>query len=345
MDTDREKVDRYVTDCSSVLVLAPHRSTADDEACMDLLTKYELEETNLLSITVSETPDERLALWQHEVGETLPKRATLVDAGTHPVAASQTAASEDVPSLSVDTLPADAEPIDVGMAIARHLSTWESNQESTLLCLHSLTTLIDTFGRKRVLSLVRGLNDLSDCLDVMAHHHMDPTAHSAETIATFRPHYDAVVEHVPDHGWAITDDTDVESPSSRRSTATQGTDHRQTAARSAIVPVPYSLDTVLDLLSAARRRTLLYQLRDNGGSTAIPLDQLVEQIRAREATVSARQSLDSLRKIRISIAHTHLPKLEDAGIVTYDTDMNVVEYSANPALESCLEYVETLESL
>lgn len=344
MHGDRQELQEYVGDRSSVLVLAPQLSSADNEACIDLLTGREPEDSNVLSVTVSETPDDRLALWRREVGERLPKRATVVDAGSGAPVDSQVAASEEFPPISVDALPADAKLVDVGMSIARHLSPWESKPESTFLCLHSLTTLLDSFDRERVLSLVRGLNDLCDCMDVVAHHHLDPRAHSEETIETFRPHYEMVVEHLPDHGWVITDDDGpVESQPLRRSTTSSGETRERTSDRSAITPVPYSLDTVLDILSVARRRALLYYLRDRDGDATISIDQLVEGVRARENAAANPQSSASADQVRLSLVHVHLPKLDEAGIVVHDADADVVEYDENPALESCLDYVEMLE--
>lgn len=342
MSDDRRGLLEHVGDRSSVLVLASQRS-ADDEACIDLLTGPETGDSNVLSVTVSETPDERLALWRREAGERRPKRATVVDAGSGVPADSRVATSEEVPSLSVDTLPVDAGLVDVGMAIARHLSDWVPKGESTFLCLHSLTALLESFDRERVRSLVRALNALCDCMGVVGHHHMDPAAHSEETVATFRPQYGAVVEHLPDHGWIVSGDDDtVEPPSTRRSAPSR--DGTGEPAGGGLVPLPYSLDAVLDALSSERRRTLLYYLRDEGGDATVSLDSVVERVQARETAAGNRRSPESADQVRLSLVHTHLPKLDDAGILTYDADDAVVEYTENPALESCLDYVETLES-
>lgn len=345
MTDGRQDLDEYVDGHTSVLLLAPHPSAEDDETCIDLLTGNGPGDANVLSVTASRTPDERLALWRREVGERLPERATIVDAGSEAVTGSQSAASAEFPSVTVDALSPDAGLVTVGIAITRHLSTWESNAESTALCLHSLTTLLDSFDRERVLSLVRGLNDICDCMDVVAHHHMDPGAHSEETVAAFRPQYDVVVEHLPDHGWIVTGGGDtVGSPPSRRAPASPRDACGRETSRLPVTPVPYSLDTLLDVLSHGRRRSLLYHLRDRGRDTSVSLDELVDEVRARETARPNRQSPGSSAEVRLSLLHTHLPKLAEAGIVAYDADEKTVTCDANAALESCLEYVEMLES-
>lgn len=343
MTDGRQELSDYVGDHSSVLVLAPQRSPADDEVCADLLTGRDPEDSNVLSVTLSKTPDDRLALWRQEVGERLPKRATVVDAGSGASADSQVAASEEFPSLSVEALPADAELVDVGISIARHLSSWESTPESTFLCLHSLTTLLDSFERERTLSFVQSINALCDCMGVRSHHHLDPSAHSEKTVEAFRPQYEMVVEHLPEQGWVVSDGEVAESPAVQRSSASPDGVAERLPDGSEMTPIPFSLDSVLSLLSAGRRRTILYHLRDRDADGPVSLDELVRGVQARERAASNRPSSASTDEIRLALAHTHLPRLDEAGIVAYDADERVLTYDANPALESCLEYVEMLE--
>lgn len=344
MTDGRRDLSDLIDGRSSVLLLAPDDTVHDDEACIDLLTGEHPRNANVLSVAFSKTPEERLALWQREVGAAAPKRATLVEAGDRSATDSRPAGSGEFPSVTVDALPADADPLDVGISITRHLSDWESKPEPTFLCLRSLTTLLDSFDRDCVLSLVRGLNDLCECLDVVAHHHLDPAAHAEETVAAFRPQYETVVEHVPDHGWIVGGDDDAaDPPSARRATSSPSNSRGPGPGESAIVPLPYSLDAVLDVLSAARRRAVLYALRDRDDCSPVPVDELADEVVTRERAVSNRRETPDADEVRLSLVHTHLPKLEAAGIAEFDADAGVLEYCENPALHSCLDFVETLE--
>jgi hypothetical protein len=338
-------LDAALGEASSVLLLAPSASEFEDDACVDLLTADEPSRSNVLSVTLTQSPDERIALWRREAGEQLPARAMVVDANGDRSATEPTTDRGDDPSstLSVDVLRSNAEPIDVGMALARHLGAWESTPESTRICLHSLTALLDSFDREAVVSLVSALNDLCDAAGATAHHHLDPAAHDDGLVATFRPLYDAVIEHVPEDGWTVTRaPDDADRPSFRRSTAPPGGAASTDPCRPETVPMPYSFDQTLDLISVSRRRTLLYHLKDLGVGT-VSIDELVEGVATRERSIPAREAPESTDSVRVSLVHAHLPKLADLGILEYDVESATVRYHGNPALESFLRYVETLE--
>lgn len=326
---------------SSVLLLAPSASDDDDDACTELLTREDPLTTNVLSVTTSESPTERIALWQREVG-TLPGRIVVADAGS--VRQGTSDAERRTPaSVTVDTLPADAEPLDIGMAVARWIGHWESTAEPTALCLHSLTALFDAFDRADVVSLITGINRLCGTLGVTGHHHIDPMTVDESLLSILRPLYDAVIEHQPEGGWIVTcADTDADPPSFRRSTPPPGGTAMFDPDGPETVPVPYSFDRMLDLISITRRRTLLYHLKDTAGEP-IPMDDLVDAVFGRERSIPVREAPDSKDVVRTSLVHVHLPRLAEAGIVAYDTDGETVEYRDNPALESFLRYLETLE--
>lgn len=334
-------INSYIENEGSTLLLAPAHSDSDNEACMDLLTDIEPENENVLSVAVGPSPDERLMLWKREAGDQLPKRATIIDASGQTSTASGTAASDEIPSLTVKALPGNAEPVDIGMSIARCLGSWESNAESSVVCLHSVTDLLERYEQDRVIGLVNGIVDLCDSVGASCHHHMDPGAHAEAVVARFRPLYDTVVEPGPDGGWTISDDASDLSPTFRGSTATSGAG-TATGDGHETVPIPYSFDEMLDLISNARRRATLYYLKDQVDGT-ISLDDLAERVREMKSTMPGTSSSASTQDVKISLAHAHLPKLDTAGIVGYDPDDSTVKYMANPALESCLDHAERLE--
>jgi hypothetical protein len=343
MATPPDHPDTALRGCSSVLLLA---STADVEsdACVTLLTRHAPERTNVLGATVSRSPGDRLSLWKRRVPDRLPARAAMVDAGRGVRTATTDVDDDELPPTFVlERLPAHAEPVDLGVALARYLGRWESTAESTALCLHSVTALVEAFERESVISLVDSLNHLCEAVDAVAHHHMDPTAHDDETLAMFRPLYDAVVEVTDADGWTVTRaESEADAPSFRRATAPPGGTASTDPDRPETVPLPYSFDQTLDLVSDPRRRTLLYQLKDVGSGT-VGFDDLVDAVVDRETSIPARDPPESREAVRVSLAHAHLPRLADLGIVEYDPATDTVQYHGNPALESFLRYVETLE--
>lgn len=78
-------------------------------------------------------------------------------------------------------------------------------------------------------------------------------------------------------------------------------------------------DVVFDILSSARRRYVLYLLRQT--DEPIELTDLAERVAAWENDTSVDELTKQQRKrVYVSLYQTHVPKLEDAGLVEYDGD-------------------------
>ncbi len=84
-----------------------------------------------------------------------------------------------------------------------------------------------------------------------------------------------------------------------------------------------SQDVVFDLLSSARRRFVLYYLRQTDGP--VQLRELADEVAAWENEVPVDELTSQQRKrVYVSLYQTHIPKLEDVGIVDYDRDAGSV---------------------
>lgn len=78
-----------------------------------------------------------------------------------------------------------------------------------------------------------------------------------------------------------------------------------------------SPDLVFEILSNTRRRMMLYYLREHGGSATVK--ELAEQIAALENEVEVEDLGRQQRKrVYVSLYQTHVPKLEETGIIEYD---------------------------
>ncbi|WP_209019667.1 DUF7344 domain-containing protein [Halorussus marinus] len=90
------------------------------------------------------------------------------------------------------------------------------------------------------------------------------------------------------------------------------------------------LSRVFGALAEPRRRYVLYYLREHGRAR---VDDLAIQIGAWERDVAtAELSVDDVEQITLELVHTHLPKLEDAGLVGYDRRTETVSYDYPPSL-------------
>ena len=89
------------------------------------------------------------------------------------------------------------------------------------------------------------------------------------------------------------------------------------------------VDTAMDLLADERRRAALQYLSETGGDAT--LTELAVEIAAQEAgsepnAISDHGDVSSRdrRTVRISLHHTHGPKLTSAGVVDYDTETETI---------------------
>lgn len=90
-----------------------------------------------------------------------------------------------------------------------------------------------------------------------------------------------------------------------------------------------SVDTALDLLANRRRRLMLECLGEAGTSAVLTV--LAEEIAFEEADTTVSAISDhadvpesEVRSVRLSLHHTHVPKLEEAGAVDYDSATKTV---------------------
>lgn len=341
----------------SVLLLAPLDTPAEDRACLDLLTRSAAAETNVLSVTFSATPLERVALWKRLVGEELPNRVAVIgtdrsetDGGVIDGGSTEQESEPQTDGRLVidESLSDPVDPFELLLTIGRYLGEWAVTDERTLVCIRSVSALLDSMEVGQALHLIDVLNARFEQVGAVAHYHLDPDAHDQQEIANLRPLFDSVIEFDDELGWTISRGEDGRRQ--RRESASASERRRDStgvgSARSEDPLVPRSFDTVVDVLSAPERRALLHYLAfECEGASTVTLDTLVEELR-RLATGIGEDSWDtSERALRVSLLHVHLPRLDDAGIVEFDPESRTVQYRSNPALESVIEQIMQMEGL
>lgn len=100
---------------------------------------------------------------------------------------------------------------------------------------------------------------------------------------------------------------------------------------------PLDKDLVFEILKNQRRRRVLQYIREDGHSD---LGNLAEQIAAEENDTTVDElSADERKRVYIGLYQTHLPKMDEAGVVIYDQSNGVV--SAGPAIVQLIPYLET----
>lgn len=102
-----------------------------------------------------------------------------------------------------------------------------------------------------------------------------------------------------------------------------------------------SQDVAFDILSSPRRRYVLYHLRSL--DEAIELTNLAEQVAAWENDTQAEKITEQERKrVYVSLYQTHVPRLDEAGIIEYDTESGLITLAEGAS--NIDGYLDTSES-
>jgi len=184
-----------------VLVCCP--SVADEEslACADLSTLGPPERTNVLTVTTTDSPLERRAVWDRYV-ERAPARLAVVSVETEcrsPESEVEAVENEHVTQARygrVETVSSPTDLSELGLRITEVLSEWQddANDRRTVLCFHSLTALLQSVSVERLFKFVHVLANQSVTEDVTGHYHLDPTVHDEVTVRTLAELFDVVCE-------------------------------------------------------------------------------------------------------------------------------------------------------
>ena len=93
---------------------------------------------------------------------------------------------------------------------------------------------------------------------------------------------------------------------------------------------PLSRDTIFTMLSNQRRRYVIHFMKRNPGP--IRIRDLAQQVAAWENGIEIEELTYKQRKrVYTSLHQTHLPKLNDAGVVEYDRDRGTIALASGAA--------------
>ena len=97
-------------------------------------------------------------------------------------------------------------------------------------------------------------------------------------------------------------------------------------------------NTRYKLMADARRRAIVSVLDADG--PPVSLADLARQVAAHETegTMDGECESPPLQRVHLSLYHVHVPKLADAGVVSFDTDYNTV--TAGPHFDAVRSLVD-----
>lgn len=182
-------------DANHVLVLAPLRKRRTDGLCMDLCTPEPPTQLDVAFVSLTRSSEDLIEHWlEHE--SMLPANMALLCVGDQARSANSASMVSGHDAPTQITVTSTSDPSDLtrlGLAIVNTLSDWEDSGNQTVLCVHSLTAFLQYVDPQRLFRFFHLLQARIDRLDGFAHYHMDPNAHSQETIGIFTSLFDTIV--------------------------------------------------------------------------------------------------------------------------------------------------------
>ncbi|MFW5905545.1 MAG: DUF7344 domain-containing protein [archaeon] len=101
-----------------------------------------------------------------------------------------------------------------------------------------------------------------------------------------------------------------------------------------------SEDDLFEVLSNRRRRYAVHAIKQEG--EAVELGDVAERVASWEYDVAESElSYDERKRVYTALQQSHLPKMDDAGIVAYDKERGVIE--PQPALEDADVYLDIVQ--
>ncbi len=183
---------------TNILLLAPSLGSHGTDAGLRLLTRTPPAETNVLSVSYVETAGEFVSRWNQKTG-TAPGRGGFVAVG-------ESEGSVDDPAWAVRTVENPADLTGVGIELSELLSGLAKaadDGEHITFCFNSITSLLQYADVQRAFRFLHVVTGRVKTVGGTGHYHLDPEAHDAQTMATLKGLFDAVVEVDQDGNWDI----------------------------------------------------------------------------------------------------------------------------------------------
>lgn len=98
--------------------------------------------------------------------------------------------------------------------------------------------------------------------------------------------------------------------------------------------------SVLQLLAPERRRAVMRALIEDPDTTH-QVEDIVTAIQ--EPSDDLADEVGNQKYLRSSLHHTHLPKLDEGGVVEYDPDDGSVQYRGDPLIEQWVDQIERID--
>jgi hypothetical protein len=180
-----------------VLLLASGVDDCEAAACRELSETTHPSRSHVVLATGLQSPDERLADWEDDVG-VRPAETTVVDLATATRSAAASTGDSSAGTGVSDRWPdATVEHVDAGdlFGLGETLDTALGDSDrSTTLCVRSVSDLLQSADIERVFKFLEALTRSVERAGGVAHYHLNTDVHDPETVETIAVLFDAVVD-------------------------------------------------------------------------------------------------------------------------------------------------------
>lgn len=254
---------------------------------------------NVLAVAYDRRADEILERCREQVGAH-PANMGIVDVGGAMRSAAEGATAGETGGQNVVrsvTDPADLPAIE--RMVDDYLTAWPTDDRRTVVYIDSLTTLLSHASLWSAVQFLDGLT--TRVADAGADGYFHLSAVDERTVDALSPVFDVVVD--------ADDGRDTRRPDECDDASSE-----------------LGVDEVFEVLSARRRRFALHHLCRERRPVAVRT--LAERITEWERSVGSGATV-TLERVYTGLYHSHLPKLENMGVVSIDDERELVELADN----------------
>lgn len=193
-----------LADADTVLVESGATDSGRATTCADLLHRHSESPENLLWVTYTRGPDEKLQSWRRHsdatpanlgvvsVGDTMRSAAAASAAVGGPDAGTSSDETDGGAPNPVEAVENPSDLTGLGITVGQYFDAWGTDHP-TSLCFDSITVLLQYVEFETAYRFLHVLSGRVSAAGAVGHFHIDPGAHDDQTVATLRTLFDAVV--------------------------------------------------------------------------------------------------------------------------------------------------------
>lgn len=152
--------------------------------------------TSLIFVQLSRINDNQLLLWETHLDETKPQRLKIISAEEqrHTVIPHPTWSSTNARGVTIESLKHPGDLTQLGITLTDHFSEREAKRPRVLVCIHSLTDILQNADLENVFQFLQILRGQIKNTGGVVHCHLDPESHEETTIFTLETLFDHTVK-------------------------------------------------------------------------------------------------------------------------------------------------------